>query len=650
MTSTPSVREQLATLWDAATPQQVNRAMDLREETLVDQFEAAVARYAEKAALDFFGKRTTYRELGDAVRNAAARLREIGVGPGSHVALIMPNCPQHVIAFYAVLLAGATVVEHNPLFTSAELTEPFADHKADVAIVWDGCAHLMTELPEEVRPSVVIAVNMIEEMPLTKRLLLRLPIAKARASRAQLSTPAPDHMLPWTKLTEPASPAARAAIASTRPAVDDEALILYTSGTTAGPKGVPLTHHNLAVNSQMALEWVWNLEYGNECFMAALPLFHVFGCSLSMNAGLNVGALIHLVPKPEMGLMLDAAKRRVPTLLIAVPPLFDRLADAAAERGVSLQGCRTGISGAMPLSPELIGKWEAATGGLLIEGYGLSEASPILAGNPVLNTRKARSIGIPFPRTEIRLVDPEDPDRDVELGERGEIVARGPQIFGGYRNRPDETAAAFHDGWFRTGDIAVVDDDGFLKIVDRIKEVVITGGFNVYPSEVEGVLKGYDGVADAAVVGLVNELGAEEVVAALVVTEDFHLDVDEIRAKIKESLAAYKVPRKVFVLPELPKNNMGKVLRREVRTAVERLREESAELREKGTELWEKHAPELIEKGQEFLGRSAEELAGYRDEFGKRAEGLVEKVKDVIHHEPADDPTNDGEDEPPQDT
>lgn len=633
-TTPPPVREQLAALWNAATPIQVDRNVDLPEETLVDQIERACARYSDHDALDFFGKRTSFAQLGRAIKNTAARLREIGVGPGSHVALLMPNCPQHVIAFYAVLTAGATVVEHNPQFTAAELAEPFADHRAEVAIVWDGCAHLMRELPADVRPKVVIAVNMIEELPFGKRALLKLPIKKVQASRAQLSTPAPKDMLPWHKLTEAASATSVTAIAQSRPQPDDDALILYTSGTTAGPKGVPLTHANMAANTNMAHEWVWNLEPGNECFMAALPLFHVFGCSLSMNAGLSIGAMVHLLPKPEMGLMLDAVKRRVPTLLIAVPPLFDRLADAAAQHGVSLEGCRTGISGAMPLSPELIEKWEAATGGLLIEGYGLSETSPILVGNPVLPTRKARSIGIPFPRTEIRLVDPEDPDRDVERGERGEIVARGPQVFKGYRNRPEETAAAFHGGWFRTGDIAVVDEDGFISIVDRIKEVVITGGFNVYPSEVEGVLKGYDGVADAAVVGLVNELGSEEVVAAVVVHEGFHVDTDEIRAKIKESLAAYKVPRKVFVLPELPKNNMGKVLRREVRTAVEKLREGSAELAEKAEEL----AGKAVEAASEFsegLSERAGELAGKAVEV---AAEVSEKVKDAIRPDDGDGP------------
>lgn len=606
------VRARLAELWQRATPSQVSRALEYPDESLVDQFTASVNRYGDRPALDFFGKRTSFTELGTAVATAAVHLRELGVGPGSHVALLMPTCPQHVVAFYAVLTAGATVVEHNPLFTSAELAPLFADHHADVAIVWDAAAPLIQGLPEDVRPSVVVSINMIEEMPLSKRALLSLPIKKARASRDQLSQPAPD-TIPWRLLQRPVDPSAAASLAGSHPSPDDEALILYTSGTVAGPKGVPLTHRNMVANTAMALEWVWNLEPGNECFMAVLPLFHVFGCSLSMNAGLATGAMIHLIPKPEVSLILDACRRRVPTLLIAVPPLFERVADAAAEKGVSLAGCRTGISGAMPLSPDLIEKWEVATGGLLIEGYGLSETSPILVGNPVAPTRKARKIGIPFPDTEIRLVDPENPTHDVALGERGEIIARGPQVFAGYRNRPEETDAAFVDGWFRTGDIAVADDDGFLQIVDRIKEVVITGGFNVYPSEVESALKGLDGIADAAVVGLVNDLGGEEVVAALVVAEGFHVDLDDIRTRIRETLTGYKVPRKLFVLPELPRNPMGKVLRREVRSALEKVRAEGSALLEKGSEILE-HGAEIVEQ---------------------KAEELADKVRGVVGREPA---------------
>ena len=458
-----------------------------------------------------------------------------------------------------------------------ELEQLFADHGAEVAIVWDAAAEKLLQLPARVRPRAVVSINLIEEMPRFKRALLRLPLAKARASRAQLSQPAPSQAVPYSQLSRSKGRAPEAS----RPSAEDVALLLYTSGTTGTPKGVPLTHANLIATTTQAKEWVTTIVPGEEVFMACLPLFHVFGCSLSMNAGISVGAMIHLVPKPETGLILDAIKRRPPTTMIAVPPLFQRILDGANERGVSLAEIRTGVAGAMPLRPELITAWEEAAGGYLIEGYGLSECSPIVAGNPVNETRTAGSIGVPFPDTEIRLADPEDLARDVELGEPGEILVKGPQVFSGYHERPLETAAAFYDGWFRTGDIATADDNGFLRIVDRLKEVVITGGFNVYPSEVENVIRNQDGIEDSAVIGLVNEQGDEEVIAALVTADGLLPDVDRLRHLLKEKLTSYKVPRRFHVLTELPRNEMGKVLRREVKNQlqkVDRLRNEKRDI------------------------------------------------------------------------
>lgn len=553
--------------WLAAYDSGVRRHLDYPDGSLVDRFEASARTYAKKPALDFFGRRTTYAQLDQQVRAVAGSLHTLGVGPGSTVALLMPTCPQHVVAFYAALRCGATVVEHNPLYPAAELEPLFADHRAEVAIVWDAAAATVQALPEAVRPRAVVSVNLIEEMPRSKQALLRLPLQKARASRRQLSQPAPAGAIPFSLLRRVGTEAP----ASSRPAAEDTALLLYTSGTTGAPKGVPLSHANLIATTTQAIEWVTPIVPGEEVFMACLPLFHVFGCSLSMNAGLTVGAMLHLIPKPETGLILDAIKRRTPTTMIAVPPLFDRLVQAAHERDISLAGIRTGIAGAMPLRTDLVSSWEEATGGLLIEGYGLSECSPIVAGNPVNSTRTPGFIGLPFPDTDVRLADPEELDRDVELGEPGEILVKGPQVFAGYRNRPEDTAASFHAGWFRTGDVAVADERGFLRIVDRLKELVITGGFNVYPSEVEDAVRSQEGIDDIAVVGLVDELGTEEVVAAIITPDGLLPDVEALRQRLKERMTAYKIPRRFHVLSELPRNEMGKVLRREVRARLEEI-------------------------------------------------------------------------------
>lgn len=553
--------------WSAAYAPGVRRHLDYPTGSLLDELESSTRTYADQAALDFFGRRTSYSDLAEQVRAVAGGLHTLGVRPGSTVALLMPTCPQHVVAFYAVLACGATVVEHNPLYPAEELAPLFADHQAEIAIVWDASAGTITSLPEDVRPRAVICVNLLEEMPRFKRALLRMPVKKARASRRQLTRPAPAGTVPFSLLRDSGAQAP----ATSRPAAEDIALLLYTSGTTGAPKAVPLSHANLIATTTQAREWVTPIDPGREVFMACLPLFHVFGCSLSMNAGLAVGAMLHLIPKPETGLILDAIKRRMPTTMIAVPPLFDRVVTGAHEREVSLAGIRTGIAGAMPLRPELIEAWEDATGGLLIEGYGMSECSPIVAGNPVDDSRTPGAIGLPFPDTQVRLVDPEDPDRDVEIGQAGEILVKGPQVFSGYRNRPEETAQAFHHGWFRTGDVARADERGFLRIVDRLKEMVITGGFNVYPSEVEDVIRGEEGIDDIAVVGLVDELGAEEVVAAVVTPDGLVPDAERLRQRLKERLAAYKVPRRFHVLSELPRNEMGKVLRREVRDRLQEL-------------------------------------------------------------------------------
>ncbi|GIM90797.1 long-chain-fatty-acid--CoA ligase [Paractinoplanes toevensis] len=545
--------------WLAVYPEGVPADIAEPERALTANLDAAVARFPDRVALDFLGAVTTYAQLGDQVARAAEALRGLGVRPGDRVALILPNCPQHVVAFYAVLRLGAVVVEHNPLYTADELAHQLADHGATVAICWEKVAATVASVARVT----IVGVDLTAALPLVKRLALRLPLPPARRARTEMRGPLPAGALRWEALVAAASP-----IAATvpGPGVDDTALLQYTGGTSGTPKGAILTHKNLAANAEQSRVWVPGLRDGGETFYAVLPLFHAYGLTLCLTTAVQIAATIVLLPRFDVGMVLDAAKRRPPTFFPGVPPMYDRLATAARERGTDLSSVRYSISGAMPLPPKTAEVWEQLTGGLLIEGYGMTETSPITVGNPMSERRRTGSIGVPYPSTRVRLADRDDPARDVPAGEPGELLVQGPQVFSGYWNLPDETAAVLlPGGWMRTGDIAVMSDDGFLSIVDRVKELIITGGFNVYPSEVEDVLRKHPDVADVAVVGLPSERTGEEVVAVVVPAEGAAVDAEALLRWARERLSGYKAPRRIEITEELPRSQIGKVLRREVR-------------------------------------------------------------------------------------
>lgn len=511
-------------------------------------------------ALDFFGATTSWSTLEDRVRRLARSLLDLGVRAGDRVALILPNCPQHVIAFYAVLRLGAVVVEHNPLYTAPELQAMFADHGARVAISWDVAAAKLAGIDLDH----VVAVNLLEAFGPLKRAALALPVPALRRTRRRLHAKAPG-ALRWRDLVEPRR-ARRLARNHPHPADTDLAVIQYTSGTTGRFKGAMLTHANLYANALQGAAWMKDAVDGRETIYAVLPMFHAFGMTLYLTFGVLKRARIVLFPTFDVDQVLDAAKRRPPTVYCAVPPIYERTALRARERGVSLRTARFCISGAMALTDDVVELWESVAGGLLVEGYGLTETAPVALGNPFWPTRRTGTVGVPFPSTRMRVVDPEDPTRDVGQGERGELLLAGPQVFQGYWNDPDATAAALlPGGWLRTGDLVTVDADGFTTIVDRLKELIITGGFNVSPSEVESVLREHHAVADAAVVGVPSHHSGEEVVAVVVPRPGASVDADAVRAFARERLAAYKVPRRVVVRDELPRSLLGKVLRKQVR-------------------------------------------------------------------------------------
>ena len=548
--------------WTASYADGVPEDLEPVSGSLLDIVEASARDFPDAPALQFFGRTMTYRALHLAILRAAAGLKELGVGPGDRVAIVLPNCPQHIVAFYAVLRLGAVVVEHNPLYTPGELRTQFADHRAKVAIVWSKVAGIVQAFPPDLAVSGLVSVDITRAMPLTTRLALRLPIPKARDARAAL-TARVYGATPWESLLKaPALPAS-----APRPATDDTAIIQYTSSTMGTPKGAILTHRNLLSNAAQARAWVPSIRRGKGCVVyAVLPMFHAYGLTLCLTFAMSMGARLVLFPRFDPDLVLAVTKRHPATFLPLVPPIADRLLKAAREKGVSLKGTEVAISGAMALPHELVVPFEEATGGYLVEGYGLSECSPVLMANPVADNRVPGTVGLPLPGTECRVVDPEEPTRDVAPGERGELLVRGPQVFQGYFDRPDETDAVFVDGWFRTGDIVQIDEAGFVRIVDRIKELVITGGFNVSPTEVENALRRHPDVADVAVVGLPSGHSGEEVVAAIVAEPGRgDLDLESVRAFARDELAAYKVPRRLFVVDELPKSLIGKVLRRRVR-------------------------------------------------------------------------------------
>ena len=553
--------------WLASYAEGVPAEVELPADSLPQMLADSAARYGSRVALDFFGATTSYAELGVLVERAAQALRGLGVGAGDRVAIALPNCPQHVVAFYAALRLGAVVVEHNPLYTRGELEHQLADCGAQVVVCWDKIAPVVDGLRATTSVTSVVAVDLTTELPRAMRIKLRLPIAKARTARTALTGPVPAGVLRWEHLVAASAPLDPA---TAGPAPLDTALLQYTGGTTGTPKGAVLTHQNLRVNAAQGRAWVPGLVDGDETVYAVLPLFHAYGLTLCLTFAMSIGATLVLLPRFDLEQMIEAIGRRPPTFLPAVPPIYARLAEAARAGDVDLTSVRYAISGAMSLPPDLVREWEAVTGGLLVEGYGMTEASPIALGNPVAASRRPGTIGVPFPSTDIRVVDREDPTRDVDVGQPGELLVRGPQVFTGYWNRPQETAEVLLDGgWLRTGDVVVADADGFVRVVDRIKELIITGGFNVYPSEVEEVLREHPDVADAAVVGVRGEEG-EQVVAVVVAIAGARIEVDAVRAHARERLTAYKVPRRVVVVDELPRSLIGKVLRREVRDQVER--------------------------------------------------------------------------------
>ena len=603
------------------------------------------SRYPERAAIDFFARQLTYAELAEDMRRAAGALHQAGVRPGDRVALVMPNCPQHAVAVLGTMLLGAVVVEHNPLAPSGELEGEYARHGARVTIAWSKSLDKLTFLG---RGHTTFSMDLTTALPTASRLALKLPIKAAREKRDQLSSPRPGWARSWTRAMRSATPWK----GSCPSAMDDVALLIHTGGTTGVPKTAALTHANLMANVEESIAWVPVLHEGAEVFYCILPLFHAFGFTIGFLAGLRLGATIAMFPKFDTAMVL-AAQRRLPcTFFLGVPPMYERLLAAAESTNVDLSSIHFSLSGAMPLSASLADQWEQATGGLMIEGYGMTEASPILLGSPLASSRARGALGIPFPSTQVKIVDPENPSREVPEGEVGELIARGPQVFSGYWNQDDETAEVFtQDGWLRTGDLVQV-RDGFIYMADRRKEMINSSGFNVYPSQVEEAVRSMPGVLDVAAVGVPAGESGEDVVAAVVLEAGASVTLTDLRKWAEKSLAHYALPRQIVVMTELPRSQLGKVMRKKVREQImgaqaaatdavagareavagarEAVSEKVAEARDAASEAMAGARESMSEKVAEAREAASEAVAGARGAVSDAVAGARESMSEAV--------------------
>jgi long-chain acyl-CoA synthetase len=515
----------------------------------------AEARNPDGEALYFLGKIMTYKELGSCARRFAQALLALGVRKGDRVALMLPNLPQYVICYYGTLLAGAIAVQTNPMYAHHDLRHLLADSGAGTIVCLDLVYRRVAEVIRQVRPERIIVTGVGDFLPFPKNWLSSF---SSRNPRPDYSREREEGRLYFLKKL-------LAAHEDRLPSADidpreDVAVLQYTGGTTGLAKGVMLTHANLTANVLQCREWMQGGRKEDERILTVVPLFHVYGMTVCMNYGVSIGAALILLPKFDIQSMLRTIRAVRPTIFPGAPTLYTAIVhhpDIAKYDLTSIHSC---ISGSAPLSAELEERFERLTRGSIVEGYGLSEASPVTHVNP-LNGRKAKgSIGIPWPDTDSRIVN--DAGEEVPPGEIGELAVKGPQVMKGYWNQPEETAAVLKDGWLHTGDLAYMDPEGYFYIVDRKKDVILASGFNVYPREIEEVLYTHPAVLEAVVVGVPDAYRGETVKAFIVLKPGMKAGEAELGEFCRERLAAYKVPRIYEFRDSLPKSTVGKILRR----------------------------------------------------------------------------------------
>ena len=544
--------------YDAGVPPSI----DYQEVALPALLERSAARFPEGTAIHFLNTRLSWRKLKDQVDRLATAMASLGVEPGSRVAIHLPNLPQTVIAYHAALSLGAQVVMTNPLYTPREIQKQWGDAGCTLAVTAD---FLYAQKLREIRGELPVQSYVLASIPEYLRFPLNLlaPIQLKRKKPPSLVRVEPGPGLHFFKdlvrRSEPDPP---------RPAIDleDIAVLQYTGGTTGASKAAILTHRNLSYNVQQIQAWLIDPVPGEDVLLAALPLFHVFGMTTAMNLAVLMAGAIVLIPDPrDTSRILKSISRHRVTLFPGVPAMFNALCQHPDIEKLDVRSLKSCFSGSAPIPVPLLERFEELSGARILEGFGLTETSGVSHVNTLRGPRKVGSVGIPVSDTECRIVDVETGEVEMPPGQEGELLIRGPQVTRGYWNQPEETEGAIRDGWLFTGDLAVMDPDGFFRIVGRKKDMISRGGLKVFPNEVDEVLMAHEDILESATIGVPDPRCGETVKSFVVLQPGRSLGVEEIESWCRQGLAPFKIPQHVEFLDELPKNTVLKVLRRELR-------------------------------------------------------------------------------------
>ena len=522
--------------------------------SVVNLFEESVAKYGDAIAYECMGKKITFNEVDQLSKKFASYLQnELKMKKGDRVAIQMPNCLQYPVALFGTLRAGMIVVNTNPLYTPREMKHQFEDAGVDAIVIVANFASSLEKIRPEIKAKHIIVTELGDMLGGLKGTIVNLVVKHVKKMVPAYSLP---KAIMWKSMMAKANAAKFQRLEMT---LKDTAFLQYTGGTTGVSKGAELTHGNIVANMQQISEWMKpRLREKEEVVITALPLYHIFALTVNCLAMMKIGAHNVLITNPRdiPGFIKELSKHKF-TVFTGVNTLFNGLMNNPDFTKLDFGSLKIAVGGGMAVQQATAEKWEKVTGTPLAEGYGLTETSPVATCNPIDGTERIGTIGIPLPNTDVKIID--DLGNDLAVGERGELCIKGPQVMKGYWNRPDETEKVMDGEWFKTGDIAVMDADGFVKIVDRKKEMILVSGFNVYPK-----------VLETGVIGMPDEKSTEKVVA-YVVAKDKSLTAEEVIAHCKENLTNYKVPREVYFADELPKTNVGKILRRKIKEMHEKM-------------------------------------------------------------------------------